>query len=162
MQNDFLPGGALAIAGGDAIVPLVNRLIKAFIQVVVTQDWHPEGHASFASSHEGAKPFDVVTMPYGEQTLWPDHCVQGAPGAALHPALDVDSAFLILRKGVNAEVNSYSAFTEADGKTTTGLGGAARGAWRAPGVRVRPRHRLLRRLFRARRARRRLRDLRRR
>ena len=132
VQNDFLPGGALAVPGGDAIVPLVNRLIKAFVQVVVTQDWHPEGHASFASSHEGAKPFDVVTMPYGEQTLWPDHCVQGAPGAALHRALDVDSAFLILRKGVNAEVDSYSAFAEADGKTTTGLAALleARGARR--------------------------------
>jgi nicotinamidase/pyrazinamidase len=121
IQNDFLPGGALAIAGGDTIVPLVNRLIKAFTQVVVTQDWHPAGHASFASSHEGAKPFDVVRMPYGEQTLWPDHCVQGAPGSQLHQGLDVDSAFLILRKGVNSDVDSYSAFTEADGKTTTGL-----------------------------------------
>ena len=132
IQNDFLPGGALAIAGGDAIVPLVNRLIKAFTQVVVTQDWHPAGHASFASSHEGAKPYDVVRMAYGEQTLWPDHCVQGAPGAALHEALDADSAFLILRKGVNAEIDSYSAFTEADGKTTTGLAALlkARGARR--------------------------------
>ncbi len=132
IQNDFLPGGALPVADGDAIVPLVNRLIGVFAHVVVTQDWHPEGHASFASSHEGAKPFDVVRMPYGEQVLWPDHCVQGARGAQLHEALDVDSAFLILRKGVNADVDSYSAFTEADGKTTTGLAALlkARGARR--------------------------------
>jgi nicotinamidase/pyrazinamidase len=121
IQNDFLPGGALPVAGSDAIAPLVNRLIRCFAQVVVTQDWHPEGHSSFASTYEGAKPFDVVKTPHGEQTLWPDHCVQGAPGAALHEALDVDAAFLILRKGVNAKVDSYSAFTEADGKTTTGL-----------------------------------------
>ncbi len=132
IQNDFLPGGALSVPGGDLIVPVVNRLIRTFVHVVVTQDWHPEGHASFASSHEGAKPFDVVRMPYGEQVLWPDHCVQGAPGAQLHEALDVDAAFLILRKGVNAEVDSYSAFTEADGKTTTGLAALlkARGARR--------------------------------
>ena len=132
IQNDFLPGGALSVPGGDLILPVVNRLIRAFVHVVVTQDWHPEGHASFASSHEGAKPFDVVRMPYGEQVLWPDHCVQGAPGAQLHRALDVDAAFLILRKGVNAEVDSYSAFTEADGKTTTGLAALlkARGARR--------------------------------
>ena len=112
-------------------MPIVNRLVRAFAHVVVTQDWHPEGHASFASSHEGAKPFDVVRMPYGEQVLWPDHCVQGAPGAALHEALDVDAAFLILRKGVNAEVDSYSAFTEADGKTTTGLAALLRRGARA-------------------------------
>ena len=132
IQNDFLPGGALGIAGGDVIVPIVNRLVRAFGQVVVTQDWHPKGHASFASSHEGAKPFDVVKMPYGEQVLWPDHCVQGERGAQLHEALDVDAAFLILRKGVNPKVDSYSAFTEADGKTTTGLAALlkARGARR--------------------------------
>jgi nicotinamidase/pyrazinamidase len=132
IQNDFLPSGALPVPGGDSIVPIVNRLVRAFVHVVVTQDWHPEGHASFASSHEGAKPFEIVRMPYGEQVLWPDHCVQGAPGAALHEALDVDAAFLILRKGVNAEVDSYSAFTEADGKTTTGLAALlkARGARR--------------------------------
>jgi nicotinamidase/pyrazinamidase len=132
IQNDFLPGGALGIAGGDVIVPIVNRLVRAFGQVVVTQDWHPKGHASFASSHEGAKPFDVVKMPYGDQVLWPDHCVQGERGAQLHEALDVDAAFLILRKGVNPKVDSYSAFTEADGKTTTGLAALlkARGARR--------------------------------
>lgn len=121
LQNDFVAGGALAVPGGETVVPLVNRLAGAFSQVVVTQDWHPPGHASFASSHEGAKPFDVVSMPYGDQVLWPEHCVQGEPGAALHSGLDVGSAFLILRKGANARVDSYSAFTEADGRTTTGL-----------------------------------------
>jgi len=131
VQYDFLPGGALAVADGDAIVPLVNRLIGVFDQVVVTQDWHPQGHASFASSHQGAKPFDVVRTPYGAQALWPDHCVRGQPGARLHAALDVDAAFLILRKGVNAAVDSYSAFAEADGNST-GLAAllAARGARR--------------------------------
>lgn len=121
VQNDFVAGGALAVPGGETVVPLVNRLAGAFSHVVVTQDWHPPGHASFASSHEGAKPFDVVSMPYGDQVLWPEHCVQGEPGAALHSGLDVESAFLILRKGANADVDSYSAFTEADGRTTTGL-----------------------------------------
>ncbi len=132
IQNDFVRGGALAVPGGDSIVPIVNRLVRAFAHVVITQDWHPEGHASFASSHEGAKPFDVVRMPYGEQVLWPEHCVQGAPGAELHEALDVESAFLILRKGVKADIDSYSAFTEADGRTTTGLAALlkARGARR--------------------------------
>lgn len=132
IQNDFVRGGALAVPGGDSIVPVVNRLVRTFAHVVVTQDWHPEGHASFASSHEGAKAFDVVRMPYGEQVLWPEHCVQGAPGAELHEALDVESAFLILRKGVKADIDSYSAFTEADGKTTTGLAALlkARGARR--------------------------------
>jgi len=132
VQNDFLPGGALAVPDGDAVVPLINRLIAAFDQVVVTQDWHPRGHASFASSHPDAKPFDVVATPYGDQTLWPDHCVQGAPGAALHEALAVDSALLILRKGANPTIDSYSAFTEADGRTTTGLAALlkARGARR--------------------------------
>ncbi|HEY1942399.1 MAG TPA: bifunctional nicotinamidase/pyrazinamidase [Roseiarcus sp.] len=121
VQNDFVDGGALAVPGGASIVPLVNRLIGAFRQVVVTQDWHPGGHASFASSHPGAKPFEAAQLPYGPQVLWPDHCVQGEPGAELHEELDVDSAFLILRKGANADLDSYSAFTEADGKTTTGL-----------------------------------------
>lgn len=121
VQNDFLPGGALAVAGGDAIVPLLNRLVRTFDNVVITQDWHPLGHASFAASHDGAKPFDVVALPYGAQTLWPDHCVQGSSGARLHAELDVDSALLILRKGANPAIDSYSAFTEADRKTTTGL-----------------------------------------
>ena len=122
VQNDFVRGGALAVPDGEAILPLVNRLIGAFAQVVVTQDWHPPGHASFASSHPGAKPFDMIAAPYGSQVLWPDHCVQGAPGAALVAGLAVDSAFLVLRKGIHPAVDSYSAFLEADGKTTTGLG----------------------------------------
>jgi nicotinamidase/pyrazinamidase len=122
VQNDFVRGGALAVPDGETIVPLANRLIGAFVQVVVTQDWHPPGHASFASSHPGAKPFDVIAMPYGQQVLWPDHCVQRSHGAALVDGLAVDAAFLVLRKGIHAPVDSYSAFLEADGKTTTGLG----------------------------------------
>ena len=122
LQADFMPGGALAVNGGDEIVPLVNRLATRFENVVVTQDWHPAGHASFASSHEGMKPFDTKRLSYGDQTLWPEHCVQGTPGAALHPDLAVDLAFLILRKGMHSAIDSYSAFVEADGKTTTGLG----------------------------------------
>jgi len=132
VQNDFVRGGALAVPDGETIVPLVNRLIAAFAQVVLTQDWHPAGHASFASSHPGAKPFAVTTMPYGQQVLWPDHCVRGSRGAALVDGLAVDSAFLVLRKGIHAAVDSYSAFLEADRKTTTGLGAllAARGVGR--------------------------------
>jgi nicotinamidase/pyrazinamidase len=119
VQNDFLPGGALAVADGDAIIPLVDRLAREFESVVVTQDWHPAGHASFASSHAGAKPFDLMELPYGNQVLWPDHCVQGSPGALVHFALETqDRAFAILRKGANAMVDSYSAFAEADGMTT--------------------------------------------
>jgi nicotinamidase/pyrazinamidase len=121
LQADFMPGGALAVDGGDEIVPLVNRLASRFEHVVVTQDWHPPGHASFASSHEGAKPFETKRLEFGDQTLWHDHCVQGTPGAALHPELAVDLAFLILRKGMHSGIDSYSAFVEADGKTTTGL-----------------------------------------
>jgi len=121
MQVDFMPGGALAVDGGDAIVPLINRLAQNFTNVVLTQDWHPPGHASFASAHAGAKPFDTVAMPYGEQTLWPDHCVQGSRGAALREDLAIDRATLILRKGYHDGVDSYSAFVEADGKTLTGL-----------------------------------------
>ena len=126
MQNDFMPGGALAVADGDSIVPLVNRLAQSFANVVLTQDWHPPGHASFASSHPGAKPFGVISMPYGEQALWPDHCVQGSPGAALHEGLAIDHAILVLRKGYNSDVDSYSAFAEADRKTSTGLAGFLR------------------------------------
>jgi nicotinamidase/pyrazinamidase len=122
VQNDFVRGGALAVPDGEAIVPLANRLIGAFAQVALTQDWHPAGHGSFASSHPGAKPFETIAMPYGPQVLWPDHCVQGSFGAALVDGLAVDSAFLVLRKGIHAAVDSYSAFVEADGKTTTGLG----------------------------------------
>jgi nicotinamidase/pyrazinamidase len=114
MQADFMPRGALAVDGGDEIVPLVNRLANRFENVVAT-------HASFAASHQGAKPFDTKRLHYGDQTLWPEHCVQDTPGAALHPDLAVDRAFLILRKGMQSAVDSYSAFVEADGKTTTGL-----------------------------------------
>jgi len=120
LQPDFMPGGALAVADGDTVVPLANRLMQAFAHVVLTQDWHPRGHASFASTHD-AEPFSTKRLAYGDQTLWPDHCVQGTAGAALHPALDVDTPFLILRKGMHGPVDSYSAFVEADGKTTTGL-----------------------------------------
>jgi nicotinamidase/pyrazinamidase len=120
LQIDFMPGGALGVAEGDSIVPSVNALMCVFPHVVVTQDWHPPQHASFASTH-GAEPFATKRLHYGEQTLWPDHCVQGTEGAALHSALELDRAFLILRKGMHAGVDSYSAFVEADGKTTTGL-----------------------------------------
>jgi nicotinamidase/pyrazinamidase len=126
MQNDFMPGGALAVAGGDALAPLVNRLMQAFVNVVLTQDWHPPGHASFASSHPGAVPFEVVETPYGSQALWPDHCVQGSPGAALDERLASDRAILILRKGSRRAVDSYSAFAEADRQTSTGLAGFLR------------------------------------
>ena len=131
VQNDFLPGGALAVPRGDEVLPLVNRLMKAFGAIVITQDWHPAGHVSFATTH-GAKPFDAISLPYGAQMLWPDHCVQGTFGARLHDGLDVDRALLILRKGANSSLDSYSAFTEADGKTTTGLAAAlkARGVRR--------------------------------
>jgi nicotinamidase/pyrazinamidase len=121
LQADFMPGGALAVEGGDEIVPLVNRLMSRFENVVATQDWHPPAHASFATSHEDAKPFETKRLAYGDQTLWPDHCVQGTTGAALHPDLKIERAFLVLRKGMHAEIDSYSAFVEADGKTTTGL-----------------------------------------
>jgi nicotinamidase/pyrazinamidase len=121
LQADFMPGGALAVEGGDEIVPLVNRLIGRFENVVVTQDWHPPTHVSFAASHEDAKPFDTKRLQYGDQTLWPDHCVQGTAGAALHRDLAVERAFVILRKGMHVGIDCYSAFVEADGKTTTGL-----------------------------------------
>jgi nicotinamidase/pyrazinamidase len=123
MQNDFMPDGALAVPRGDEIVPLVNRIAAQFAVVVLTQDWHPAGHASFASSHPGRKPYDRIRLPYGEQILWPDHCVQGSYGAALHAALDVPHAQLVIRKGHHRKVDSYSAFLEADRKTRTGLDG---------------------------------------
>lgn len=123
MQYDFMPGGRLAVADGDAVVPLINRLGAGFSRVIVTQDWHPAGHISFASSHAGRAPFDSITLPYGPQTLWPDHCVQGSHGAQLHADLDLPHAQLILRKGCNAHIDSYSAFLEADRTTTTGLAG---------------------------------------
>ena len=130
MQIDFLPGGSLAVAGGDEIIPGINALARRFDHVILTQDWHPRGHISFASTH-GLEPFPpegqaTVEAPYGTQHLWPDHCVQGTPGAALHPALDIPHAELILRKGFRKEIDSYSAFTENDGATPTGLAGYLR------------------------------------
>lgn len=123
MQYDFMPGGALAVAEGDALVPLINRLGAQFRNVVITQDWHPAGHISFASSHAGRSPFDTLTLPYGPQTLWPDHCIQASHGAQLHADLDIAHAQVILRKGCNAGIDSYSAFVEADRTTQTGLAG---------------------------------------
>ncbi|MEG2911884.1 bifunctional nicotinamidase/pyrazinamidase [Pseudomonas iridis] len=123
VQNDFIPGGQLPVPEGDHIVPLINRLARQFKQVVIAQDWHPAGHASFASSHPGHQPYDVIQLPYGEQTLWPEHCVQATPGAELHPELDLPHAQLIIRKGCNPDIDSYSAFLEADRRTTTGLSG---------------------------------------
>ncbi len=123
VQNDFCPGGALAVPAGDEAVPEINELIDRFDHVVLTQDWHPAGHSSFASSHAGKNPFDTTTMPYGEQTLWPDHCVQGTDGAAFHSGLKRTRAELVIRKGFRQEVDSYSAFFENDHATPTGLGG---------------------------------------
>ena len=121
VQNDFCPGGALAVPGGDAIVPAVNRLADDFAHVVLTQDWHPAGHASFASAHPGRRPYETVELPYGPQILWPDHCVQSTPGAAFHPGHDIPHAELVLRKGFHAAIDSYSAFRENDRRTATGL-----------------------------------------
>ena len=126
MQNDFCPGGALAVAGGDEIVPLVNALARHFDHVILTQDWHPAGHSSFASSHPGRQPFESLEMSYGPQTLWPDHCVQGTPGARFHRDLDLDRAELVIRKGFRASVDSYSTFFENDHSTPTGLAGYLR------------------------------------
>jgi nicotinamidase/pyrazinamidase len=126
LQPDFMPGGALAIAGGDEILPLVNQLAAKFEHVVLTQDWHPPQHISFASSHEGQQPFTQIDVAYGSQTLWPDHCLQHSAGAALHQALDIPHAELILRKGFRREIDSYSAFLENDHKTPTGLAGYLR------------------------------------
>ena len=123
LQNDFCPGGALAVAGGDDIVPIVNRMIAENENVVLTQDWHPAGHSSFASTHDGRKPFETIDMPYGPQTLWPDHCVQGTKGAQFHPDLVWTRAEIIIRKGFRKTIDSYSAFFENDHKTPTGLGG---------------------------------------
>ena len=126
VQNDFCPGGALAVADGDAVVPVINRLIPAFNHVILTQDWHPPGHSSFASQHPGRQPFESVELSYGTQTLWPDHCVAGTPGAAFHPALEALPAELVLRKGFDAAIDSYSAFMENDRQTATGLAGYLR------------------------------------
>lgn len=125
-QVDFCPGGALAVAGGDEIIPLINQIASRFEHVVITQDWHPRDQISFASNHPGAAPFSVIEVAYGPQTLWPDHCIQDTPGAQLHPALEVPHAELILRKGYHRDVDSYSAFFENDQATATGLGGYLR------------------------------------
>lgn len=126
VQVDFCPGGALAVADGDAVVPVANRLMASAPLVVLTQDWHPAGHGSFASSHPGKAPFETVEMAYGTQVLWPDHCVQGTPGAAFHPGLETARAQLVVRKGFRPEIDSYSAFFENDRTTPTGLAGALR------------------------------------
>ena len=127
VQNDFCPGGALAVPQGDTIIPAVNRLIAMADLVVLTQDWHPRGHSSFASSHAGRQPFENIEMAYGPQTLWPDHCVQGTAGAAFHASLDATPAALVVRKGMRPAVDSYSAFFENDRRTSTGLDGWLRG-----------------------------------
>lgn len=126
IQNDFCPGGALAVAGGDAVVAVVNRLQEKFPIRVLTQDWHPAGHSSFASSHPGAEPFSMTKMPYGDQVLWPDHCVQGTKGAEFHAGLRTGPADMIIRKGFRAAIDSYSAFFENDRMTPTGLAGYLR------------------------------------
>jgi nicotinamidase/pyrazinamidase len=125
VQNDFCPGGALAVGDGDAVVPILNRVGRAFGTIVLTQDWHPTGHASFASTH-GKAPFETVELSYGTQVLWPDHCVQGSEGAAFHPGLDLPSAQAIVRKGFRVGIDSYSGFVEADRATPTGLAGYLR------------------------------------
>jgi nicotinamidase/pyrazinamidase len=125
VQNDFCPGGALAVPDGDAVVPVINRLQERFQTVVLTQDWHPADHRSFASQH-GLEPFGTVEMAYGSQVLWPDHCVQGTSGAALHPGLATERAALLVRKGFRAGIDSYSAFFENDRRTVTGLAGYLR------------------------------------
>ena len=126
LQNDFMPGGALAVARGDEVVPVANRLARAFEHVIVTQDWHPRDHISFAASHAGKSPFERIALPYGEQVLWPMQCVQGTAGAALHEALDIAHARLVIRKGYRRTIDSYSAFVEADRETPTGLAGYLR------------------------------------
>jgi nicotinamidase/pyrazinamidase len=126
VQNDFCPGGALAVPDGDAVVPAINRLAAQYAHVVLTQDWHPPGHSSFAAAHPGKAPFTTIEAAYGTQILWPDHCVQDTSGAAFHPALAVPHAELVLRKGFLPSVDSYSAFRENDRRTTTGLAGYLR------------------------------------
>ncbi|MDP2086704.1 MAG: bifunctional nicotinamidase/pyrazinamidase [Gemmobacter sp.] len=126
IQNDFCPGGALAVAGGDGIIPAVNAMMDDFACVVLTQDWHPAGHSSFAASHPGRHPYESVRMPYGDQTLWPTHCVQGSHGAAFHPGLRTGPAQMVIRKGFRPGIDSYSAFFENDRSTPTGLDGYLR------------------------------------
>ena len=123
VQLDFCPGGALAVDQGDQVVLPINGLLNLFNNVVLTQDWHPVAHSSFASSHDGSKPFSSIQMPYGEQTLWPDHCIQNSFGAEFHSDLNTSAAQAIIRKGYRREIDSYSAFFENDGKTKTGLQG---------------------------------------
>ncbi|MEM9795081.1 MAG: bifunctional nicotinamidase/pyrazinamidase [Pseudomonadota bacterium] len=123
VQNGFCPGGNLAVPDGDAIVPGINALMAEFPHVILTQDWHPSGHSSFASSHPGKAPYDVIQMPYGPQVLWPDHCVQGSSDAAFHPDLNTAPARAVIRKGLNPQIDSYSAFFENDRTTPTGLHG---------------------------------------
>jgi nicotinamidase/pyrazinamidase len=126
VQNDFCPGGALAVPDGDAVVPVINQLANRFHNAVLTQDWHPHDHHSFASQHPGAAPFSSVSMPYGDQTLWPDHCVQHSAGAQFHPELRVPCTQLVIRKGFRRGIDSYSAFFENDRITATGLAGYLR------------------------------------
>jgi nicotinamidase/pyrazinamidase len=126
VQNDFCSGGALAVPGGETVIPVVCRVAELFDHVILTQDWHPRGHLSFASSHPGRKPLDVIKAPYGDQVLWPDHCIQGSEGAAFHRNLVVPRAELIIRKGFHRDIDSYSALYENDRRTPTGLGGYLR------------------------------------
>ena len=126
LQNDFCPDGALAVPRGDEVVAVINGLARSFLHVVLTQDWHPKDHLSFASQHPGAKPYDNFAAPYGPQVLWPDHCVQGTSGAAFHPSLAVPHAELVIRKGYHRAIDSYSAFRENDRVTKTGLAGYLR------------------------------------
>ena len=123
VQNDFCPAGALEVAGGNEIVPYINKEMAKYDCVVLTQDWHPKGHSSFATSHEGKNPLELIKMPYGDQVLWPDHCVQGSKGAEFHPELNIEQANAIIRKGSDPRIDSYSAFFENDRKTPTGLDG---------------------------------------
>lgn len=123
VQNDFCPGGALEVAGGNEIIPYINEEMVKYECVVLTQDWHPKGHSSFATSHKGKNPLELIKMPYGDQVLWPDHCVQGSKGAEFHPELNIEHANAIIRKGFNPFIDSYSAFFENDRKTPTGLDG---------------------------------------
>ena len=123
VQNDFCPGGALAVADGDAVIDVIHRIAPSFEHIILTQDWHPAGHSSFASAHPGKQPFEQIELSYGAQTLWPDHCIQGSKGAEFHPALHVPRAELILRKGYRPQIDSYSAFFENDRVTPTGLAG---------------------------------------
>jgi nicotinamidase/pyrazinamidase len=123
VQNDFCPGGALQVAGGNEIIPGINREMTKYDYIILTQDWHPKGHSSFATSHDGRNPLDVIEMPYGDQVLWPDHCVQGSHGAEFHFELNTARANAVIRKGSNPLIDSYSAFFENDRKTPTGLHG---------------------------------------